>query len=292
MKVKDLADKVLECSLVHIARATRYGEDELRGYKTLLKKLKKHTGNAHIIGITGFPGAGKSTLIKYLIREYALEHNKKVGVVAVDPTSLSGGAILGDRTRMQIPELEPFDERVYIRSMAARGHSGGLAKNTAYVVDVLDAAGYEKIFVETVGAGQNDIDIMNLADTSLVVVNPGMGDIQALKGGIMEIADIYVINKSEAHKAIKTYKSKDSDKSKDSKDTKADPYSAEARKTEGEIRDMIRLSTDYDWEPKIYKTISMGKNPIGVTELIEGIEEHYSTLLKSVKKDKKIKEKK
>lgn len=244
MKVKDLVTKVLEGDMYGIARATRYVEDELKGYKSLLKKLDKHAGKAHIVGITGFPGSGKSTLIRCLIQEY-ISLGKKVGVVAVDPTSLSGGALLGDRTRMKVDGLDPFDNRVYIRSMASRGHSGGLAKSTGYVVKILDAAGYDKIFVETVGAGQNDIEIMNLAHTSIVVVTPGMGDVQMLKGGIMEIADLYVVNKAD---------------------------NPESFRTESEIKDLIRLLTDHDWVPKVYKTEAYRSK--GIKELVDGIEGH------------------
>jgi len=250
MKVKDLVAKVLEGDIRGIARATRYVEDELRGYKSLIKNIKKHTGNAHVIGITGFPGAGKSTLINCLIEDY-VNSDKKVGIVAVDPTSRSGGALLGDRIRMKVQGLKPFDDRVYIRSMASRGHFGGVSKSTKNVVDIIDAAGYEKIIIETVGAGQNDTDIINLANTSIVVVNPGMGDVQTLKGGIMEIADLYVVNKADF---------------------------PEAFRTEGEINSLISLWSDLDWTPKVYKTEAYtGK---GIKELIDGIEEHYKFIKK------------
>lgn len=245
MKAKDLAAKVLECDVIGVARAITFMENEIRGYKTVLKKIKKHTGQAHIIGITGFPGTGKSTLIKCLIEEY-LSLGKKTGVIAVDPTSLSGGAFLGDRIKIYVKGLDFLDNRVYIRSMASRGNVGGLAKSTSNAVKVLDAAGYDKVFVETVGAGQNDIGIRNLAHTSVVVVNPGMGDVQTLKGGIMEIADLYVINKADYPDAIMT---------------------------ENEINDAIRLSTHEGWVPKVYKTEAVeSKN---IKELVDGIEEHY-----------------
>lgn len=245
MKTKEIADKVLECDMLGIARATRYVEDELKGYKNLLKKIEPYTGRAHIIGVTGFPGAGKSTLIKCLIEEY-LKQGNKVGVVAVDPSALSGGAFLGDRTRMQVHGIEPFDNRLYIRSMASRGNFGGLSKATGNVVKILDAAGYDKVFVETVGAGQNDIDVKNLAHTLVLVINPGMGDVQTLKGGIMEIANIYVINKADY---------------------------PDAAKTEGEIKSMISLMSKSGWEPKVYKTEAY-KNQ-GIKELADVIEEHH-----------------
>ncbi len=246
MKVKNLVAKVLEGDILNIARATRYVEDEVKGYKSFLKKIEPYTGKSHIIGVTGFPGAGKSTLIRCLIQEY-LSLDNKVGVVAVDPTALSGGAFLGDRVRMQIPGLEPFDKRLYIRSMASRGNFGGLSKSTKDVVKILDAAGYGKIFVETVGAGQNDTDIRNLAHTLLVVVNPGMGDVQTLKGGIMEIANLYIINKADY---------------------------PEAAKTEGEIKGFISMLSKQGWEPKIYKTEAYQNR--GIKELVLGIEEHLA----------------
>ena len=246
MKTKEIISKVLKSDSLGIARAITYVENELRGYKTILKKLKKHTGNGHIIGVTGFPGAGKSTLVGCLINKY-LSLDKKVGVIAVDPTSLSGGAFLGDRTRMYVKDSKNVGDNLYIRSMASRGYGGGLAESTENAVKVLDAAGYDKIFVETVGAGQNDIDIMNIADSSIVVVNPGMGDVQTLKGGIMEIADLYVINKADYPEVIKT---------------------------EVDINEAIRFLTQKkEWEPKIYKTIARDNE--GIDELVEGIEEHF-----------------
>lgn len=245
MKTKELVAKILEGDILGVARATRYVEDEVKGYKSLLKKIEPYTGKSHIVGITGFPGAGKSTLIKCLIEEYSKLDNK-IGVVAVDPSSLSGGAFLGDRTRMHVYGIEPFDKKLYIRSMASRGNMGGLAKNTKNVVKVLEAAGYNKIFVETVGAGQNDIDVMNLAHTLIVVVNPGMGDVQTLKGGIMEIAHLYVINKADQ---------------------------PEAMKTESDIKNMVSLLPGNGWVPKVYKTEAyQGK---GIKELVEGIKEHH-----------------
>lgn len=161
----------------------------------LLQKLFPHTGRAQVIGVTGSPGAGKSSLVDRLAVAYR-QRGKMLGIVAVDPSSpFTGGAILGDRIRMQTLGIDPG---VYIRSMASRGHLGGLATATADVVGVLDAAGKETIIVETVGVGQDEIEIVKLADISIVTLVPGMGDdIQALKAGIMEIGDIFVINKAD-----------------------------------------------------------------------------------------------
>lgn len=160
-----------------------------------LKHLYKYTGNAHIIGITGPPGAGKSTVTDKAAK-YFLNKGKKIGIIAVDPTSpFTGGAILGDRIRMQDMATNP---NVFIRSMGTRGHLGGLARATASAVKILDAFGCDYIFVETVGVGQSEVDIVRMADTTAIVLVPGLGDdIQAIKAGIMEIGDIFVVNKAD-----------------------------------------------------------------------------------------------
>jgi LAO/AO transport system kinase len=186
-----LLDEVFKGDTRALSRAITLVENRSADSLTILQKLFPKTGQATILGVTGSPGSGKSTLVDRLATIYA-GSKKSVGVIAVDPSSpFTGGAILGDRIRMQT-------EGVYIRSMATRGHLGGLATATADVVTVLDAAGKDPILVETVGVGQDEIDIVKLADISLVVLVPGMGDdIQALKAGIMEIGDIFVINKCD-----------------------------------------------------------------------------------------------
>jgi LAO/AO transport system kinase len=177
-----------------LARAISLVEDRTPAGETLLRQMFDHTGRASIIGVTGSPGSGKSSLVDRLAAAYRKENNQ-VGVVAVDPSSpFTGGAILGDRIRMQVST----DPGIFIRSMATRGHLGGLAAATADVIRVMDAAARNPILVETVGVGQDEIDIVKLADVSVVILVPGMGDdIQALKAGIMEIGDIFVINKCD-----------------------------------------------------------------------------------------------
>ncbi len=178
-----------------LARAISTVENRAPGWSELLKALFPHTGKARVIGLTGAPGAGKSTLVDQLARHYRKD-NRTVGIIAVDPTSpFTGGAILGDRIRMQ----EHFaDPGIYIRSMATRGSLGGLARTTADVATVLDASGRDLVLIETVGVGQDEVDIVRLADITVVILVPGMGDdVQTIKAGIMEIADIFVINKSD-----------------------------------------------------------------------------------------------
>ena len=185
-----------------IARAISAVENETEIGRAIVQGIHPHLGRAHVLGITGAPGAGKSTLVSELIGEFT-RRGKSVGVVAVDPSSpFSGGAILGDRIRM---ERHSLAERVFIRSLASRGHLGGLSRAVFKVVDVLDAAGFELIIVETVGAGQSEVEIAEIADTRVVVCPPGLGDdVQAIKAGILEIADILVVGKADLPLADKT----------------------------------------------------------------------------------------
>jgi LAO/AO transport system kinase len=178
-----------------LARAITAVENRRPGSADILKAVFPHTGRARIIGITGAPGAGKSTLVDHLAREYRSQQ-RTVGIIAVDPTSpFSGGAILGDRIRMLAHHTDPG---IYIRSMATRGSLGGLAAATADIAALLDASGRDLVLIETVGVGQDEVDIVRLADITVVMLVPGMGDdVQTIKAGIMEIADIFVINKSD-----------------------------------------------------------------------------------------------
>jgi LAO/AO transport system kinase len=228
-----------------LARAISAVENRAPGSAELLKALFPHSGHARILGLTGAPGAGKSTLVDQLARHYRKE-NLTVGIIAVDPTSpYSGGAILGDRIRMQ----EHFsDPGIYIRSMATRGALGGLARTTADVATVLDASGRDLILIETVGVGQDEVDVVRLADITVVILVPGMGDdVQSIKAGIMEIADIFVINKSD--------------------------YEGTER-VEREIRALQSLAARSDrWTPPIVKTVASKGQGIGdLAAAIQGYE--------------------
>jgi LAO/AO transport system kinase len=233
-----------------LARAISAIEDRSPDARALLKELFPASGRARVIGLTGAPGSGKSTLVDQLARHYRGE-KKTVGIIAVDPTSpYTGGAILGDRIRMQAHHA---DSGIYIRSMATRGFLGGLARATADVATVLDASGKDVVLIETVGVGQDEVDIVRLADVTIVILVPGMGDdVQTIKAGIMEIADIFVINKSDREGA---------------------------ERVEREIRAMQTLATRPDqWAPPIVKTVAT--EGAGIPELVAAIAEHEDYLRK------------
>jgi LAO/AO transport system kinase len=191
----DFLERFLAGDRLALARAISAVEDEADGYRDFLREIYGRAGNAYLVGITGPPGAGKSTLVSHLAERYAAA-GQNVGVVAVDPTSpFTGGALLGDRIRMK--ELAG-NERIFIRSMATRGSLGGLAKATGEVALTMDAFGFDAVLIETVGVGQSELDVANSADTTAVVVVPESGDaVQAMKAGLMEIADVLVVNKAD-----------------------------------------------------------------------------------------------
>ena len=195
----ELVPEILAGNILAIARMISRAEGSYAEASEALAEIYRHTGKAHIVGITGVPGAGKSTLVSTLIKAFASEGHK-VGVIAVDPSSpFSGGAILGDRVRMS-DAAEAC--RAFVRSMATRGHLGGLARSTLQAVDILDAGGYSPIIIETVGVGQDEVEVVTAAHTIVVLSAPGLGDdIQAIKAGILEIADIHVVSKCDKPEA-------------------------------------------------------------------------------------------
>src|SRR6266540_583180 len=191
-----LKESILEGNRLALARLLTQVENDSAEGRTALAELFPHTGGAHLIGVTGAPGTGKSSLVNQLALHYRRNEDKKIAIIAVDPSSpFTGGAVLGDRVRMR--DLSG-DNGIFIRSMASRGAVGGLARTTASIAQVFDAAGFDIVIIETVGAGQSEVEVARLAHTTIVVEAPGLGDeIQAIKAGILEIADVLVINKAD-----------------------------------------------------------------------------------------------
>ncbi len=252
MKVKynleELVERLLRGDKFATARLISMAENDASVARRIVSLIYPSTGNAHVVGVTGPPGSGKSTLVHKMVKEWR-KLGKTVGVLAVDPSSpFTGGALLGDRIRMQ--DLTG-DEGVFIRSMATRGNLGGISRATRDAVKILDASGKEVVVVETVGAGQSEVDIMRVAHTILVVLCPGLGDeIQTLKAGIIEIGDIFVVNKSDRE---------------------------DADETALQLEDMLNMSPTIrsgmsGWIPPVVKTSAIMNT--GVKELVDKIEEH------------------
>ena len=250
--VPDLVTRARSGDPRAVARLISLVEDESPLLREVMKALAPHAGHAQVVGITGSPGVGKSTSTSALVTELR-KADKRVGVLAVDPSSpFSGGALLGDRVRMQDHAL---DKQVYIRSMASRGHLGGLAWSTPQALRVLDAAGCDVILVETVGVGQSEVEIAGLADTTVVLLAPGMGDgIQAAKAGILEIGDLYVVNKADRDGADQVRR---------------------------DLRSMIALADRPAdaWKPPIVKTIAAKGE--GLDEVVAELDKHHAWLASS-----------
>ncbi|MEX0991491.1 MAG: methylmalonyl Co-A mutase-associated GTPase MeaB [Actinomycetota bacterium] len=247
MSTPELTEQVLAGDRRAVARAISMVEDGSDELSELSAGLFPHTGNAHTVGLTGAPGVGKSSLAEHLVRT-AREHDRTVAVLAIDPTSpFTGGALLGDRLRMQTHATDPG---VFIRSMATRGHLGGMSLAAPEAVRILDASGKDLVVVETVGVGQVEVDIATAADTTLVVVQPGMGDsIQAAKAGILEIADIFVVNKADRDGV---------------------------QKAVSDLETMIDMGPEPDWRPPVVATSTVSGE--GIEDLWNAIANHLTYL--------------
>lgn len=230
-----------------IGRLISFVEADTPSAKEIMKQVYPRTGKAKVIGITGSPGAGKSTFVDRLIEQFKGE-NKKVGVIAIDPSSpFTGGAILGDRLRMQSHAL---DEDVFIRSMGSRGHLGGVSRSTHEAALILDACGFDIVLIETVGVGQSEVDIIKIADTVVLVLVPGMGDdVQIMKAGIMEIADTFVVNKADKEGADKVA---------------------------SDVQVMLKMLKEKEWVPPV--TLVSSQNNTGVEEVKNTLNDHWNYL--------------
>jgi LAO/AO transport system kinase len=271
---ESLVDGVLQGNRRAVARAMRRVDEREPGHVELLKALHSHIGRARVIGVTGAPGAGKSTLVDRLIQAHRVQGHK-VGVVAVDPTSpFSGGAILGDRIRMQQHFTDP---EVFIRSLATRGHLGGLSRSAGDMIRILDAAGFGVVLVETVGVGQDELEVARLAHTTVVVLAPGLGDdIQAIKAGILEVADVFAVNKADREGADLTVR--------DIEQMLAlgEDLARAAARTRGHSAALARTRPEAGpqqpdrWVPPVIKTVATRNE--GVDTLLEACAQHRAFL--------------
>ncbi|NOZ30053.1 MAG: methylmalonyl Co-A mutase-associated GTPase MeaB [Chloroflexi bacterium] len=263
----DIADRLLAGDRRALARTITLIENGDPEARSILQRLYAHTGHAHIVGVTGAPGSGKSTLVSAMARAYR-ERNQAVGIIAVDPTSpFTGGALLGDRVRMRDLAGDPG---VFIRSMATRGHLGGLARATSEVIMALDAAGYQRILVETVGVGQAEVDIARTAHTTIVVQAPGMGDeVQAIKAGVLEIADVLVINKADRDGVERTESA-----------LRMALEAGEQVSHHGRFMSIEPLKPPSPgWRPPILRTVATAQE--GISGLVDAVERHAAYLQES-----------
>lgn len=247
--MQSVSEKIRNGDVIAVARLIRDIDEDVPNVREILNEIYPFTGKAYVIGITGAPGVGKSTLIDQMV-SHLRKRDKTVGVLAIDPTSpFSGGAIMGDRVRMQ---RHSTDDGVFIRSLATRGHFGGLSQSTRSAISVLDAMGKDYIIVETVGVGQDEVDVVNSSHTTVVVVIPGMGDgIQAIKAGILEVGDIFVVNKEDREGAEKT-----------------------VQDLEFMIDMNHRKNKESNWRPQVLRAQAIHDK--GVEGILEKIDEHRS----------------
>jgi LAO/AO transport system kinase len=278
MDVSEVVKGILSGNKRALARAITFVENDYPEGREILKRIFPKTGNAHVVGITGFPGVGKSTIVSKLTQEFR-ERGKTVGIVAIDPGSpFSGGALLGDRLRMDGLESSKrlwIDPGVFFRSMSSRGRAGGLAAKTGDTIRLMDAFGFDLILVETVGAGQSEVDVIEVADTSIVTLMPEIGDeIQINKAGILEIGDIYVINKADLGGADKTERWIKAMLMMDQEAVEILAKASHADWTQTER--IFERSKRVGWIPPVIKTVA--DKGEGIAELADAIERHFEYL--------------